>query len=149
MARLEPEIIEARMVVRANAGRPVEQALGLGDGEVVDAGVAGGHQAVGIELPVFIAVGAKPLAIGVVRFVGETDGDTVFAEGPQLFDESIVGFALPLAGKEVDDLFAALQELVAVAPAAVNGIRERDLPEDRDRSTRLPPCALSRWRTHA
>jgi hypothetical protein len=75
----------------------VEEALGRSDLEVIDAGVPRGHKAVVVKIPIFIAVGAKPLAGFVVGLVGKSDGDTVSGEGPKLFDEAIVGFALPFA----------------------------------------------------
>src|SRR5262245_53062596 len=61
----QAEVAQARMVVGTAAERPVEFPLPLGDGQVVDAGEAAAHQAVGIELPVLVAVAAEP-APGIV-----------------------------------------------------------------------------------
>jgi len=104
---LESEIREAGMVVGAGAEGPVEFSVGVGDGEVVDAGVAELHEAVGVELPVFVSVGAEPVVGVVAPFVGEADGDAVVGEGPEFLDEAVVEFAGPFAGEELDDLVAA------------------------------------------
>ena len=40
-------------------------------------GVASRHEPVGVELPVFVAPGTKPLAAGVMRLVSETHGNTI------------------------------------------------------------------------
>src|SRR5919202_2623824 len=75
---LQAQVREAGVVGGAGAVVvPVVQALGLGDGEVVDAGVARAHQAVLGEFPVLVAVGAEPVARVVVVLVGEPDGDAV------------------------------------------------------------------------
>src|SRR5258707_11066541 len=56
------EIGEARMVGRSRArGIPVELALALLDGQVVDRGVALAHEAVLVEFPVLVAVGPGPV----------------------------------------------------------------------------------------
>src|SRR4051794_139268 len=96
-----------------SAPRSEDGAAGLGDPQVVDAGFAAGHQAVGVELPEFVAVAAPPLAGGVAPLVLEGHGDPVVCEGPQLLAERVVVFLVPLAGQEGHDLLAAGQELVA------------------------------------
>ena len=115
------------MVVGTAAERPVELALGFFDGEIVDAGVAVVHDAVFVELPVFVSVGAVPVAGVVVALVGEADGDAGSVEGPELFDEAIVELAAPFSGEEFDDLFAAVDELGAVSPFAVYRVGEGNL----------------------
>ena len=68
MVRSEPQFGEARMIVGARRGAvPVELALRFGDREVVDAGMAQPHQAVGVELPVLVAIGAEPVAGHIVN----------------------------------------------------------------------------------
>ena len=114
------------MIVRPPAQRPVVLALALRDRQVVDAGDARAHQAVLVEFPVLVAVAAEPLAAVVVPLVGEAHGDAVLAEGPEFLDQPVVEFARPFAGQERLDRLAALQELGAVAPAAVRRIGERD-----------------------
>ena len=80
------------------------------------------HKASGIELPVFVAVGAVPLSGLVMRFVGETDGDSVLTEGPQLLDEAVVALGGPLPGKKSNDLRATGEELRAVSPATIHSV---------------------------
>ena len=119
---LEIEIAETRMVVRATTLRPVEQPLVLADRQIIDAGMAHLHQPVFVELPVFVAVGAVPLTVFVMPFVGKAHGDAVVVMGPEFLDQAVLLLALPLAGEEVADLLAAARELAAVAPLAVGGM---------------------------
>ena len=51
VAPLEAKFGEAGMVIGTATLRPEEQAFGLCDCEIVDAGVPGCHQAIGVELP--------------------------------------------------------------------------------------------------
>ena len=95
------------MIVRAPAEGPMKAAISLADRRIVDARETPAHQAVFVELPILIAVGAKPVAAIVVPLIGEADRDAVFAETPQLLDEPIVQLALPLARQKADDRFAA------------------------------------------
>src|SRR3979490_15751 len=82
------------------------------------------HDAAFVELPVFVSVGAVPVAGVVVTLVGEAYCDAGSVECPELFDEAIVEFATPFSGEELDDLFAAVDELGAVAPLAVYRVGE-------------------------
>ncbi|CAG7645456.1 hypothetical protein SBRY_40161 [Actinacidiphila bryophytorum] len=115
------------MVVGAASEGPVELALRLLDGEFVDGGVAVVHQAVGVELPVLVAVSTEPVARIVAVFVGEAHRDAVAVEGPQLLDEPVLQLLVPLAGEEGDDLVTAGGELRAVPPARVHGVGQGDL----------------------
>ena len=63
------------MVVGTAAEGPMELSFGFFDREVVDAGVAVMHDAVFVEFPVFVSVGAVPVAGVVVTLVGEADRD--------------------------------------------------------------------------
>src|SRR5262245_9622803 len=121
----EPEIREARMVVRAAAQRPAIPPLALADRQVVDARDAQPHQPLRVELPVLVAVAAEPVPAVVVPLVREAHGDAVLAEGPQLLDQPVVELAVPLAPQEGLDRLAPGQELGAVPPAAVDGVGER------------------------
>lgn len=88
------------MIVGAASKRPVEFAFRFFDRQVVDAGVANLHQAVGIKLPVFVAVGAKPIARVVVPFVGITYRNPVVRKSPQLFDKTVFQFFGPFANEK-------------------------------------------------
>ena len=95
------------MIVGPPPVRPVKLAVRLQDRQIVDAGMAAAHQSVFVELPVFVAVGAEPVAVVVMPFVGEAHGDPVSVEGPQFFDQAVVEFLAPFAGEEFDDRRAA------------------------------------------
>ncbi len=101
---------------------PEELSLAFLDRHIVDAGVAVCHQAVLIEQPVLVAVGAEPLTRIVVVFIGKADRDTVGAVRPHLLDEAVLMLAAPLVAQEVDDLSPACHEHRAIAPDAVDGI---------------------------
>ena len=92
------------MVVRPAPQRPVEFPVGRGDRLVVDTGVAHGHVAVGIELPVLVAVRAEPVAGIVVPLVGKTHGNAVPVACPQILDQPVVEFARPFARQQRDDV---------------------------------------------
>ena len=96
--------------------------LGLCYGVFVDAGEARGHQTVGVEAPVLVAVGAEPLAAVVSVFVGEPHRDAVPGEGPELLDQAVVQLPDPLAGEQGLDLLAAIRKLGPVPPTAVGSV---------------------------
>src|SRR5512138_48143 len=122
--RINPQ---SRHVGRARPGRlPAEAAVLLRYLGVVDAGLAAAHQAVLVEFPLLVAVGAVPLAAGVVPLILEAHGDAVAVERPEVLDQAVVALLLPFAGEEGLDRLAALKEFRAVAPAAVLGIGKRD-----------------------
>src|SRR5262245_41060491 len=116
------------MVVGAAAERPEILALALLERQVVDAGDAPAHEPVLVELPVLVAVAAEPVAAVVAPLIGEAHGDAVVAIGPQLLDQAIVEFAIPLAGQERLDRLPTLEELGAIPPAAVGRVGLRDAP---------------------
>src|ERR1700677_1077647 len=101
-------------------------AIGLRDRQIVDARDTQSHETRLVEFPVLVAVTAKPLAAVIVPFVGESDRDAVLAERPQLLDEAVVELAGPLAHEKGLDGVPALDELGAIAPAAVDAVGERD-----------------------
>ncbi len=55
--------------------RPPETALAFADLYIIDAGLAPAHQAVLVEFPLLIAIGAEPLSGIVMPFVLETHSD--------------------------------------------------------------------------
>ena len=93
-------------------------AITVGNREIVDAREALLHEPVRIEFPVLITVGAKPLAGGVVLFVGEPDGNVIVRESPDLLDQPVVQFTRPLGGQECDDLTTPFGKLCAITPLA-------------------------------
>src|ERR1700722_13401624 len=114
------------MVIGSTPERPPIPALVFGNRQVVDAGDTQPHQPVFVELPIFIAVAAKPVAAVVVPFVGKAHRDAVLAKRPKLLDEPVIEFARPLAREKPLNGVASLQEFSAVAPAAIRGVRKRN-----------------------
>src|SRR5262245_64927699 len=123
---LKTQIAEGRVIVGTPAEWPVIFALAILDRQVVDAGDAPPHQAVLVELPVLVAIAAKPVAGIVVPFICEAHSDPVVAERPHFLNQPIIEFAIPFAREKRLDLLAAVNELGAVAPDAVDGIAEGD-----------------------
>src|SRR5262249_18782352 len=62
----------------------------------------------------------------VVPFICKTHGDPVVAERPHFLNQPIIELAIPFAREKRLDLLAAVNELGAVAPDAVDGIGEGD-----------------------
>src|ERR1035437_417861 len=66
----------------------------------------------------------EPLPSQVVPFVLEAHRHAVLSEAPQRFAQHVVEFSFPIGGEERDDLFAAGDELVTVAPQRVGCVGE-------------------------
>src|SRR6185295_20186296 len=109
----ETELAESGMIVGPASQRPAELALGLGDDDVVDAGVTPAHQSELIELPVLVAVGTEPVTRVVVPLVREAHRDAIALAGPHFLDEPVVELLRPLALQEFDDGRAPGEELGA------------------------------------
>ena len=105
------------MVQRSGALWPMKQPVRFSNRDVIDAGMANCHQASLAELPILIAVTAVPLPVGVPPFVGETHADAWPAERPQLLDEPVVKFTVPLAAQELAHLLAPDRPKVTAARA--------------------------------
>lgn len=101
--------------------------LGLVYLVVVYGGVAPSHEAVLVELPVFVAVRPPPFPVRVAALVLEADADAVLVKRPQIFPEPVFLFTLPLARQEFPYRLAPGEEFVAVAPLGVLGVREGHL----------------------
>src|SRR5665213_1388449 len=113
------------MVIGPAAERPMEFALRLLDGAVVDRREAPLHQTGRVELPIFVAIGTEPESSVVVPLIREADGNPVSVERPQFLDQPVIELPRPLAGEEFDDLTAANREFCAIAPLALFGVDER------------------------
>ena|SRR5208282_5830686 len=61
-AALQTQIAESRMVLWAWSQWPVVETLGRLNRQIVDARIPMMHDALSVELPVFVAIGAIPLA---------------------------------------------------------------------------------------
>ena len=75
----KPQIRQPRMIGRSRTLGPMIHAIGFGNREIINARKAHPHQAVDVELPVLVAVGAVPLLTEVVPFIREAHGDAVAA----------------------------------------------------------------------
>src|SRR5262245_5526031 len=75
-----------------------------------------------VELPLLIAIGAMPLAAGIVPFILKAHGNAVVVKSPEILDQAIVELLCPFAGEKCLDRLTAMKEFRAVAPAAVFGI---------------------------
>src|SRR2546427_5436779 len=107
------------MPLGPRAELPVEEAVPRANRDVVGARLAALHQAMLVELPLLVAMGANPACRGVAGLVDEADGDAICREGPHLLDEAILELALPLAGEKGVDCRPPFKELRAIAPPAV------------------------------
>lgn len=105
------------MLVGAPPEDPIKLALRLGHPELIDARVPRIHQALFVELPIFIAIGAKPVSRVIVVLVRKTYRDAVAVESPCLFYESIVQLSGPFSREERDNLLSSGYKLGAVSPA--------------------------------
>mmetsp|Transcript_38117 Transcript_38117/g.91353 ORF Transcript_38117/g.91353 Transcript_38117/m.91353 type:complete len:205 (+) Transcript_38117:165-779(+) len=123
----QAKVRERGVVIGAAAEGPAVEPVGLGDGDVVDRRVADRHQALRVELPVLVAVGAMPLTVLRVVLVCKAHGDAVLCVRPVLLDESVVQLLSPLALEERLHRGAAGEDLVAVAPLGVLCVRGRHL----------------------
>ncbi len=90
---------------------PVKTAVFFGDRNIVDAGFAAAHQAVLVELPLLVAVGAMPLAGVVVPLILKPHRDAVAVKRPEILDQAILVLLRPFAGEERNDRGAALENL--------------------------------------
>lgn len=122
----EAQLSQPWMVIRAAPKRPMELPVFGLDRPVIDARVAMRHQALGIELPVLIAVAAEPVAGVVVPLVHKPYRDAMAVEGPKLLDQAVVKLLGPLALQQGLRLSAALRELCPVAPDRVRAVGEHD-----------------------
>src|SRR5690242_5389907 len=76
-------------------------ARAVADRKIVDAGNAQPHQAVLGELPILVAKAAEPVPAVVVPLIGETNRDTVLAEGPDFLNQPVVEFTTAICGSRM------------------------------------------------
>ena len=79
-----------------------------------------------MELPVFVAVTAEPVAAVVMPLIRKAHRDAIIATTPDFLDQAVVELALPFTPEERFDGRSALQKLGAISPAAVGSVSERD-----------------------
>src|SRR6478752_1987430 len=123
---LKRALTQSRHIRRPRARRwPVKAAVFFGNRDIVDAGFASAHQAVLVELPLLVAVGAMPLAGIVVPFILKAHGDAIVVERPEILDQAILVLPSPFTGEKGDDGGAAFKDFRTVTPTAVLGIGQR------------------------
>jgi len=115
------------MIVGPATQRPMILAFALFDWQIIDACDAQTHQPVLIELPVFVAIAAEPMAAIIVPLVSETNRDSILAERPNLLDQAVMKLAIPLTCEKCLDFCSTLDKLSTIAPATVGRIGKRDL----------------------
>src|SRR5882762_7782366 len=137
------------MIVRPPTLRPVKQAVALFDRQVVDARDPLLHQAIRGKFPIFVAIAAEPPAIGVMPFIGETNGDAISVVRPEFLDEAVFQLALPLARQKGLDLVTASEDRpkrdIGGEPAAA--VAAGSAPHRLRLANHVtPPCAPDRRR---
>src|ERR1700693_2078432 len=105
------------MLIQPAPWCPLILALRLLDWQIVDGSESQAHQPVLIELPILIAIRAKPIPRVIVPFIGKTHGDTVSLERPKLLDQPIVQLFRPFASEKRDDFLPPVHKFRAVSPA--------------------------------
>src|SRR5580700_7967614 len=105
------------MIIRTSPYCPMVLALGLLDWQIVDGSKPQAHQSVLIELPILIAIRAKPIPGVIVPFIGKAHGDTVSFERPKLLNQPIVQLFRPFASEKRDDFLSSVHKFRAVSPA--------------------------------
>src|SRR5262250_1756265 len=114
------------MIVGTATQRPVILAFAFFDWPVIDARDAQTHQPVLIELPVLVAIAAKPIAAIIVPCVGEANRDSVLAKRPNRLDQAVIELAIPLARQKCFDFRSTLDKFRAIAPATVCCVGKRN-----------------------
>src|SRR5262245_28875842 len=114
------------MIIGATAKRPVIFAFALLDRKVIYTGDAQTLEPLSIELPILIAIAAKPAAAIVMPLVGETHRNAVLAECPDFFDQKIVKLTAPFARQECFDGAPTLKKLGTIAPTTVGCVGKRN-----------------------
>jgi hypothetical protein len=103
---------------------PKELTIRLCDRHLVDAGMAVRHKSVCGKKPVFVAIGAEPLSAVVAILIGIPHCDPVVSGGPQLLDEPVFVFLIPLAGDERLGFCTIFREFNPVTPTRMKGVGE-------------------------
>ena len=99
------------MIIGAAAEHPMIFAIRFLDWKIIDARKSQPHQAIIIELPILVAVGAIPVSRVVVPLVGEAHGDAIIRESPKLFDQAVVEFFRPFTREKSDDVLSSVHKL--------------------------------------
>src|ERR1700737_4417152 len=77
---------------------PAKAAIFFDNRNIVDAGFAPAHQAVFVEFPLFVTVGAMPLTGVVMPLLLKPPREAFAVERPEILDQAILMFPPPFAG---------------------------------------------------
>ena len=103
----ESQIVQRRIVGRADAEGLVKKPIRLSDRSIVDR--------------------PRPLPTVGTPFIREADGDPITAMRPHLLEEAGSDLKAPFARQKSDDLLAPGDELCPVSPEALLGVRQEHL----------------------
>src|SRR5262249_48915674 len=125
---LQAQVTQSRMCSGAGSrSLPVKFSIAGLDRQIIDRGKPTPHQPLRVELPILIAVGAKPVARIIMPFVGKAHRNAILGKRPQLLDQTVLELLGPFTGEKGNDGRPSLKELRAVAPYAVYSVGERHL----------------------
>jgi hypothetical protein len=88
--RLQTELGKTGVVIWTTTQWPMVFPVALVYGQVIDARDAPAHESMLVKLPIFVAVGTKPMAGVVMSLIGKADSNTISVKGPQLFDQAVL-----------------------------------------------------------
>jgi hypothetical protein len=103
-----------------------DELVRLLDVDVIDARLAPGHVAVGVELPQLVAIGPMPLTGRVVPLVLEPHGDPIRSERPQVLAQPVVLLTFPFPREERGHLLPTNEVLTTVPPHGVDRVGAGD-----------------------
>jgi len=147
MLCLQSKITQSKMVVGTSSQRPVIEAFRFADPQIVDGCVTMMHNSFGIELPVFIPVGAIPLARIILTLIGKSRSDPIITEGPELLDESVLRFAFPFCASTNSQFHRARWRTPTDFAIHSQGYMRAPPSEEYGCSTNLRPCGPSERRS--
>lgn len=127
---LQSEFCQVRVISWSWFARvPMKLALLFLDGNIIDTGMTIFHEPILIKLPIFVTMSTEPISSFVVVFVAKSNSDAIVTVSPNLFDEAVTIFRLPLVGEKSCDFVTSVQELRSIAPNSVLGVRHLYLNE--------------------
>ena len=91
------------MICRPRTGRPAKLARTLFNWNVIAARFSATHQALLIEFPLLVAVGAIPVVSAIMILVGKAGCDTIPVKRPDFLDQPIVVLCRPFAFQKFDN----------------------------------------------
>src|SRR3954468_2224455 len=115
------------MIIRTPALWPVKQPFRLLDRKIIDRCISVVHDALTIELPVFVAIGTIPLTGVVTPFIGKANSNSAFRKRPKFLYQAILQLTTPFPFEEGDYLLASMDEFRAVSPVTVLRVCKGDL----------------------